>query len=43
MGGLREKAMQALGTHLTEGSGLGTRSGVSHAQEDGYQKTEMLQ
>ena len=35
--------MQALGTDLAEGSGLGARSGVSHAKEVGYQKTEMLQ
>ena len=36
-------AVQALGTDVAEGSWLGSRSGVSHAQEDGYQKTEMLQ
>ena len=38
-----KEALQALGTDLAEGSGLGARSGVSHAKEVGYQKTEMLQ
>ena len=29
MGGLREKAMQALGTDLAEGDGLGSRGGLT--------------
>ena len=42
-GSTTQEALQALGTDLAEGSGLGARSGVSHAKEVGYQKTEMLQ